>query len=587
MSLKYKLITFFILAAVLPIITVIFIFRANVSKILIDKNTEYSISMALSKAEYIDKLFGDTENALLNICTNVNTIDYLESVDSKNFHEDDKYGLISETGAKLDTFLNLYQVIDGIYIMPKAGGLPIYRGALNLGYIENYTVSPVYRNSIANPKKIFWTLLPDHSNNIFKLTISKGIIDSYNDNVLGVLVIDLTVNNLFTNYPVSSLPKDEFLFVTDGKKQIIYSNNSSEAGAEIRKQLQKSDTRKSTDNFEIDTDKSSYIATFTTSVINGWKIYYITPMNRVLQGVDKVSKIMLLVAVLFLVFSIIAALFIFFILYNPIHKLIVAMKKIEDGNMDLEVQIKSSGEIGKLADTYNYLIKKIKAMIEDVKASQKKKTELEIRALQAQIKPHFLYNTLNCTISLARMGKNDVIIDMVGSLIDLLRTIANNKETIIPIKEEINYVKSYIRIMTYRYDIPVNVAYEMEDCLLDYGIPKFTIQPIVENSFMHAFQGTKEKCEIRIRAYTDGKWVNIEIEDNGIGMESSTLDEISSRFANTKLFKEKLTGIGIENIHQRLIMEFGQPSGLYITSKVGEGTTVKAVLPKIYLASNS
>ena len=222
-------------------------------------------------------------------------------------------------------------------------------------------------------------------------------------------------------------------------------------------------------------------------------------------------------------------------------------------------------------------------MIEDIKASQRKKAELEIRALQAQIMPHFLYNTLNCTISLARMGKTDVIIDMVASLIDLLRTSANNKERFITIRDEINYVKSYIRIMTYRYDIPVNVTYNVEEDLLNLGILKFTIQPIVENSFVHAFQGAKKNYEIQIRVFSDDNWINIEITDNGAGMESNVLDEISGKLASSVEFKEKLTGIGLENIHQRLVLEFGEPSGLYITSKAGEGTTVKVIFPKIDL----
>jgi len=583
MSLKYKLIVYFLIASVLPVITVILIFRYNASDILIEKNTQYSTSIAINKTESIDRLFGDIEGALLNICTNVKTIDYLETVNSRNYHEDDKYRLTSEIAEKLDNFLNLYQVIDGIYIIPKEDGLPIYRGALNLSYTENYMQNPVYKKSIGNAERIIWDLSPEHSNNRFKLTISKGIINSYNDRVLGVLVIDLTVDNLFTSVRVSDYSEDEFLFVTDGKKQIIYRNNMSRNSAEMERQLLKTDMERFTGNFEMEVAGTPFLVTYTTSNVNNWRIYYVAPKSRILQGVDRVSRITWLVAALFAVFSVFAALFLFFILYSPIHKLIVAMDKIEEGNLDLEVQVKSRDEFGKLVRAYNYLIKQVKTMIEDIKASQRKKAELEIRALQAQIMPHFLYNTLNCTISLARMGKTDVIIDMVASLIDLLRTSANNKERFITIRDEINYVKSYIGIMTYRYDIPVNVTYNVEEDLLNLGILKFTIQPIVENSFVHAFQGAKKNYEIQIRVFSDDNWINIEITDNGAGMESNVLDEISGKLASSVEFKEKLTGIGLENIHQRLVLEFGEPSGLYITSKAGEGTTVKVIFPKIDL----
>jgi len=584
MSLKYKLIAYFLIASVLPVVTVILIFRYNASEILIDKNTQYSTSIAMSKTESVDRLFGDIENALLNICTNPKTIDYLESVNTKNYHEDEKYRLTSEIAEKLDTFLDLYQVIDGIYIMPKEGGLPIYRGELNLEYIERYMQNPVYRNSINNPEIIIWDLSYEQLSEFFKLTISKGIINRYNDQVLGVLAIDLTIDNLFTSIQVSGYSEDEFLFVTDDKKQIIYLNKVSQNSREMERKLVNTEAGKSTGNFEMEIADSSYLVTYTTTNVNNWRIYYVVPKTHILQGVDRVSRITWLVAALFAVFSVIAALFLFFILYNPIHKLITAMDKIEDGNLDLEVHVKSKDEIGKLVKTYNYLIKQVKTMIEDIKASQRKKAELEIRALQAQIMPHFLYNTLNCTISLARMGKTDVIIDMVTSLIDLLRTSANNKERFITIREELNYVKSYIRIMTYRYDIPVNVIYDVDDDLLDLGILKFTIQPIVENSFVHAFQGDKKNYEIKIQVFSDDSWVNIEVTDNGAGMESNVLDEISEKLSGTVKFKEKLTGIGLENIHHRLVLEFGGPAGLYITSKMGEGTTVKVIFPKIDLA---
>ena len=182
MSLKYKLIAF-ILASILPVITVILIFRSSASDILVEKNTQYSVSMALNKAESIDRLFGDTEKALLNICTNQKTRDYLQSVNDKNFYEEDKYRLTSVIEEKLDTFMNLYPVFDGIYIMPKKGGVPIYKGVLNLAYSD--LSNPIYVNSVSNPEKIVWTLSPNGDKKL-KLTISKGIINLYNDEVLRI-----------------------------------------------------------------------------------------------------------------------------------------------------------------------------------------------------------------------------------------------------------------------------------------------------------------------------------------------------------------------------------------------------------------
>ena len=587
MSLKYKLIIFFILISVIPATTIIYIYQNNASNILIDKNTQYSISMSVNKTDSIDRLFGDIENALLNICTSSKTLKYLEFVNSGNYYEDEMYILTSEVGEKLDTFLDLYQEIDSIYIMPKNDELPIFRGALNLKYTNDFLKQPAYTKSINNPERIIWTLQPDVSNNEFELTISKGIVNGYNNKMLGVLVISQKIKNLFTNLQTPSTNDGEFVLVMDENKQIIYRNKSGNANLELESKLLGVNKEAENGNFEIKLNKDLYLITYTTLKVNGWRIYYITPKINILRGINKILKLTWIISIFFAICAIIAAIYVFIILYNPIKKLIDAMNKIEDGNLDMEVNITSRDELGKLSHKFNYLIRQVRALINDVKEDQKKKSELEIKALQAQIMPHFLYNTLNCVISLARLNKTSIIVEMVGALIDLLRVSANNQIRIITIQEEVNYVKSYVLIMGYRYDIPFQISYDIEAGLENLKIQKFSIQPIVENSIIHAFNGAQKKCEIRICIFSDQDYVYVEVHDNGVGMDQNSLNEVNRKISNETAAKERFNGIGIENVHNRLLSEYGPPAGLHFTSNVGEGTTVRITYPKIFIKTDS
>lgn len=581
MSLKYKLVIFFLLISVIPAITIIYIYQNNASKILIEKNTQYSISMSTNKTESMERIFGDIENALLNISTNPKTLNYLESVNSGNYHEDEMYILTSEVGEKLDTFLDLYQEIDSISIMPMKDELPIFRGEFNSKYTNDYSNQSAYIKSVGDPARIIWTLQPDVQNNNFELTISKGLVNGYNDKLLGVLVISLKIKNLFTNLHMES-PKDgEFVLVTDETGQIIFRNNPGKANTELENKLFHSKQEANKGNFEIVLDKAPFLITYSTLNVNGWRIYYITPKINILQGINKIAGLTWIISVFFAICAIIAAIYVFIILYNPIKKMIHAMNKIEDGNLDMEVNITSRDELGKLSQKFNYLIRQVRALIHDVKEDQKRKSELEIKALQAQIMPHFLYNTLNCVISLARLNKNAIIVEMVGALIDLLRVSANNQINFITIHEEVEYVKAYALIMSYRCDVPFQISYSIQEGLGELGIQKFTIQPIVENSIIHAFDGTQEKCEIHISVVSNQDYICIEVQDNGIGMDQSRLEELNRKITDKSASKNKFNGIGIENVHNRLLAEYGPPAGIRIASGVGKGTSVKITYPKI------
>lgn len=207
----------------------------------------------------------------------------------------------------------------------------------------------------------------------------------------------------------------------------------------------------------------------------------------------------------------------------------------------------------------------------------KKKADMEFQILQAQINPHFLYNTLDSIKWLAVIQNVHNISSMTNSLINLLKyNISRNNKTVM-LSEELESVKNYVNIQKYRYGDIFEVTYDVNEDLLEYRILKFILQPIVENAIFHGFENMEGNCLIKIIARKKDEYLIIEIIDNGIGITNERLEDIQSPNKD----KGKFSGIGLRNIEERIKLYFGEKYGLTIDSKLHEGTHVSLFLPII------
>lgn len=589
MKIRSKILIFFIMASALPVITVIAIFSGTISSIMIEKDINYSVSMSVNKSQAVDRVLGDIENALLNVCTNPSVIDFLDDVNTGNYTEEANYRKMQVIAEKIETFPALYQEIESVYLLPREDGVPIFRGNLDMNFVNHYSNSETYTRACQSPEYIYWDLLPEDVSDRFNLTLSKGIVNQYNDEVLGALVLKIKIEDLFTSLYTQDTGSSDQYFVVDKGGQIIFSSpdwkmDSEFADETINKGMEGGDVG----NFEISSGNNEYIVTYTASDITGWRIYYVSDKNHIISGLSKTTKLTWLIGLLFMAFAVVAAIYLYFTLYYPIMRMKKAMEKIRSGDLDMEVPVRSRDEIGVLSGTFNYLVGEVKKLIENTRETQRKKSELEMRALQSQIMPHFLYNTLNSIKSLAWLGKTDAISDMVEALIDLLRISANAKADLITIEEEIHHVRSYVKIMAYRYDINLTVQYNVADDILDCQIPKFSLQPIVENSILHGFNEDIKEAVIDIRVYGCEGFLYAEVSDNGIGMDAEKIKAIYDRLSTDAMIdRNKFTGIGIENISDRLVLEFGDEAGLTVQSKQGEGTKITLHYPVSRIGTSS
>jgi two-component system sensor histidine kinase YesM len=323
---------------------------------------------------------------------------------------------------------------------------------------------------------------------------------------------------------------------------------------------------------------NSFIA-YTTSSDTGWTYYNVFSYDDIFQRKNDLRMTLLVAVVLLLTAVIIISYRLSHMLTQPIEQLTDQMKLAEKGDLGKVITsfafTDRADEIGYLEKRFSIMIQRINTLIEENYTRQIMLKDTEYRALQAQINPHFLYNTLTSINWLARSNGQSAISSMVESLGRLLRAAISNKEPMITIGEEIKLLQDYMNIQKVRYGHDLQFVLDIDERLHDYRIPKMSLQPIVENSVKHGLENMLEPCVITVSAEDTDTMIHLSVADNGPGMDEETLEKL-------KDFRlpSKGSGIGLKNIHERLQLLFGEEAGLSFSSKPGQGTLVIIKLPK-------
>ncbi|WP_066890515.1 sensor histidine kinase [Clostridium nigeriense] len=262
---------------------------------------------------------------------------------------------------------------------------------------------------------------------------------------------------------------------------------------------------------------------------------------------------------------------------KPLYLLTEKMSKVRDGNFNEYIEVSGPEEIKELSSTYNFMITDINKHINELMKVQKEKRKAEIHALQMQINPHYIFNTLSSIKLLIWQGSKDKSITAIDAFINMIRNTISKTDEFITIKEEIENLKNYVLINNIRYGDRIKVEYFiMPDCY-EYLIPKLILQPFIENSFFHAFPSEEEgEIQVFIKEYDESN-IKIEVYDNGIGIDDDKIDKIMKGNEDKNRY---FSGIGINNVDSRIKLIYGNGYGINIKSKINKGTTITIVIPK-------
>lgn len=394
-----------------------------------------------------------------------------------------------------------------------------------------------------------------------------------NMETLAVLFIRINLTNLINNHlSMESKYKPNLLILSEEGK-LIYSSNR-ELNFDIDKFIKNRVHSRYIENIN---DKK-FLIYYGTSEYTDWTYIHILPYDNIFKEIIAMRTIMVIAYIL--VFIGIAFVGIRFAnsITNPIISLSNKMKRVEQGNFDvalIDTDLTNNGgdEIRQLEYDFAIMVNKINTLIKENYVKQLLIKETELKMLQAQINPHFLYNTLAIINGLARMNGQHKISAVVKSLGNLFRAIMN-KETVITIGEELSLLNDYITIQKIRYGDRLDFDMNVEEGLEEYPILKLTLQPIVENSIKYGLENLMGVCKIRLEAKKYPEYIRITVSDNGPGMSKDMLEKLRSNEIESKGL-----GIGLKNIDERIKLIFGEQFGLSFESVLGEGTTVHIKLP--------
>lgn len=365
-----------------------------------------------------------------------------------------------------------------------------------------------------------------------------------------------------------------FVILTDPNSNIIYDSAPkvfSEYKEKYRSQLRQGQILTPAEGYTLFQKTSPHTGVV---VISSMSNAYVQESNRAVR-----TQLGILLAVSVVMSALISGL-----ISNKITKRLQNLEKnmlrVGNGTMTQLIPIVGQDEVGRLSDTFLQMIEQIQGLLADVKAQEKQKRQMEIKVLRAQISPHFLYNSLNTINYLSLLQNATNIHVLAASLIDLLQAAVDVDEVLVPLADEIRYMKSYLTIQQYRFPQQIYVEYLLAHNVSQLCVPKMILQPIVENALIHGLREEQENPVITVKAYILEKTgLVVTVTDNGVGMSVQKIGQIMK--ADTNREKLRFSGIGIHNVDARIKLQFGPEYGLSIFSEEGIFTRVEIHLPVI------
>lgn len=331
-------------------------------------------------------------------------------------------------------------------------------------------------------------------------------------------------------------------------------------------------------------DNNIYILTELIQDDIQYYIYYQTRyMEKVTDTLQKqIGRFMvvcsILIAVLIAVVAVSAVMIVSGIL-QPIRQLNSVTEKIAQGDFNARAQVNSDDEVAELAVSFNKMAGNMQSLIDKVKEDERKMRKADLRLLQEQIQPHFLYNTLDTIVWLIESNEPDEAVTMVVTLSDFFREILSKGKEFISIKEEEKHISSYLQIQEMRYRDILEYDIQLDQVIYKYQILKLTLQPVVENALYHGIKYKRAKGCIHIHGEKEGDIIRLTVRDDGVGMDEEELAQLRQQIE--KPCQETEKGFELANVNERIHMYFGYEYGMKIESEKGKGTTVEIVIPAI------
>lgn len=578
LSLQKQLLIYMVLLIAAPLLFITGFSNYFYARGIDEQATEYSTQMLDQVRMNIDASVSTVDRMIRYLSVNEDVIDYLRL---DNFYSHGRIQLETAVRTQMQIYRDANtQLVGGILVAGENGlyasnelyrvtRYPLnkdawYAEAVEAGGDMVLISSPIGRN-IRNHRNY-------SANSI--VTVVRAVNDPDTGELLGVIGVDMLTNAIEERIRDVTLGKSGYVFVQDGDGEIVYAPVN-DTVYRIRQEWLEDAPNMHTIGGE------QYQLLFTHSDVTGWGTVGVFRIGETPQSVGSLRRYTLIVAALSIVLATIVALSFSASFTDPISRLRRLMGEAENGHLDVSFDTQRySGEIRQLGSSFNSMMDKIRGLLDLVYKEQKDKREAEIRTLQAQIKPHFLYNTLDTIRWMAEEHQAADIVKLVSALTRLFRVSLSRGREVISLADEMDHVCSYLYIQKVRYENKLNYEIDVPEELLTLRVNKLILQPLVENAIYHGIKQKRGDGHIRLSGMREGTQLIMQVEDDGAGMTMEKCAELNAAL-HAPAGTEYDHGYGIFNVNDRIRLSYGREYGLHYQINEQGGVTVQLRCPAI------
>ena len=541
---------------------------------IFENSSEYTHTIIQQMNQNIDSYIDYMENIAYLISSNEDVQDYLfdEKIDNEG-----RYRILNQ----LQTILDSRSDIRNVGIISKNGRMLINDGSKSVNQDLDLNTQEWYATALEKPNGPILT--SSHVQHIISgerpwvITLSRGIRDrSGSGEKEGVFFIDLNYSAISELCDQSTVGTKGYAFILDAKGNIVYHPQQQQLYNELQ-----------TENISLimDTDEDTVLTgtgndgklySISRSEKTGWTVVDCTNVKELLSKSRQAQSVYVLTAIILVIVALLFSRFMARSITLPIQKLRDSMKKVQEGDFSVsDVVVDSKNEIGSLTKSFDVMTHRIHELMEQNVHEQEEKRRSELKALQSQINPHFLYNTLDSIIWMAEGKKNEEVVLMTASLARLLRQSISNEDEVVPIANEVEYARGYLTIQKMRYKDKLEFQIEVDSSILYIPLIKLVLQPIIENAIYHGLKYKESKGLLIVKGFMkDGNAV-LQVIDDGVGMDEETLAHIYDKHK----VNYHSNGVGVYNVQKRLKLYYGEDYGITYTSELDKGTTATITIP--------
>jgi len=570
-SIQMHMVVYFAVLVLISLVTFLVFSISYTQRSIVENSTEYTKQLIDHINQDIDSYINYMENISTVVINNQDVYNYLfvEDLDMAN-----ELVLQQRIKEQFATILSSRTDIYNIGIIATDAERYFINDGQEINYYSQKEKMKWYQETLRAGKSL--TLSSSHVQDLIKdnykwvVTLSSMLTNPNTKEKDGLFFIDLNYYDIDELCENISLGQKGYIYIVDSDGEIVYHPQQQLIISGIRNELIDEVLQKSEETFQVKYLEDTKIYTTSYSEKTGWTVVGVSYLSELMKNEEQIKITYLGITAILILIAFGLAFVFAKTITNPIKKLQMTMEKAQEGNL-IPIEIKASeSEIVSLNHSFNLMTGQITQLMEKNVEEQRQKRKSEMKALQAQIKPHFLYNTLDSIIWMIEVGETEESVEMTAALARFFRQSIGNSDEIVSIERELEYTKTYLEIQKMRYKDKMDFVIDVDQNIMEERIVKLVLQPLVENALYHGLKYKKGKGLIRLAGGYHEQGIVLTVTDNGVGMEEEALKHIFESREETA----QNAGIGISNIQDRLQLYYGEGYGLSYESTVGEGTVV-------------